>query len=98
MSGLCAATFDRGHVLGEQIEEHHAAVKALREERKGQKAKVHGVLHSCRTTRQLLDAWPEVAALIPAHWFERETAVSLPATTIADLNASLGLPPEQQAA
>lgn len=91
------AVFDADDALGKRIADYAMERQKLNEEIGTKRAEVAGVLKDIRSDGQLRDRWPAVLPLV-GDIVKAPTKPQLPMVPVADLNASLGLPPLDLAA
>lgn len=74
--------------LLEEIKEYN---NKLLDKREQLKREVSEILASVTTTKELVDLWPEIEPLIPAHLADPSKGINLPVIPVSRLNEKLGL-------
>lgn len=77
--------------LAQRFHDLETDKRDLDAKRKALRAQIRGALEPFNTVKQLLEAWPEAAELLPPAE-QPQPKAQLPAVPVADLNALLGLP------
>lgn len=70
----------------------------LEKERKDTRRFVESALNKFNTSKQILDAWPEVESFVKPYINSGQASHNLPAVVLDQLNKDLGLPPETKVA
>lgn len=65
--------------------------KKRQQKRSEFKSEVNDILHAVNTTKQLVEAWPEIEQFIPAYLVDPSKAINLPAIPTSRLNEKLGI-------
>lgn len=90
-----SATFTADHPLAVRFFELEDRSKDISERRSTLRSQVRAALKQVNTVAQLLKAWPEARELLPE---QAAPAPQLPAVRVADLNALVGLPSDEEKA
>ena len=93
-----AGIFDARHPLSVEYQAFMNELQDLQEKISGARRTARSALDSVHTIQKLIEVWPEVEEFAKQYLVHGERKALLPDIPRAQLNAVLGLPPEEKAA